>query len=213
MFARYFFFVFIVLSSGILSVRNADLESTDRPKMVGFFFVTCSFSARRCSFLGCLLGARMSTWYLIRATQDSAIYHRPHVFSHFSPLSREGESRSGITRSEVSVLKLLLRVLREAWPEPALFLCSPRPPVFAHIPAGKRVHVEMKRLRGAAALCLPGLGEAQVGMLLAIGGQDGRRDQGLTALQPSGTSADLVRGPRFHELTAASAPLKQPCSV
>lgn len=141
-----FFFVFIVLSSGILSVRNADLESTDRPKMVGFFFVTCSFSARRCSFLGCLLGARMSTWYLIRATQDSAIYHRPHVFSHFSPLSREGESRSGITRSEVSVLKLLLRVLREAWPEPALFLCSPRPPVFAHIPAGKRVHVEMKRL-------------------------------------------------------------------
>lgn len=127
-FARYFFFVFIVLSSGILSVRNADLESTDRPKMVGFFFVTCSFSARRCSFLGCLLGARMSTWYLIRATQDSAIYHRPHVFSHFSPLSREGESRSGITRSEVSVLKLLLRVLREAWPEPALFLCSPRPP-------------------------------------------------------------------------------------
>lgn len=147
-FARYFFFVFIVLSSGILSVRNADLESTDRPKMVGFFFVTCSFSARRCSFLGCLLGARMSTWYLIRATQDSAIYHRPHVFSHFSPLSREGESRSGITRSEVSVLKLLLRVLREAWPEPALFLCSPRSPVFAHIPAGKRVHVEMKRLGG-----------------------------------------------------------------
>lgn len=50
-------------------------------------------------------------------------------------------------------------------------------------------------------------------MLLAIGGQDGRRDQGLTALQPSGTSADLVQGPRFHELTAASAPLKQPCSV
>ena len=100
------FFVFIVLLSGILSVRTCGLESTDRPKMVGFFFVTYSFSARRTSFLGCLLGAWMSTQCLIRATQDSAIYHCLHIFSHFSQLFHEGESRSGITRFEVLVLRL-----------------------------------------------------------------------------------------------------------